>query len=231
MDNEITTCYTAEQVMAARRKVEQAMVDTLISRINAHMDDEDKTLVAFTPLVVEALAWQFADNVAFSVKYPVKCSETKTLSRELETAHGKYDKFMRCTLDVAHCKRIQRRKNEMIKQFEEHFLQLTMAVRNLVLQTYADRIETRTNAFMSICMLDLLDKLTEHVDTTIRQRTATNGYSVANPWIKTLRKLMLEFVGERRLTADFNVKIGINVLLQDVKTVKYLDPDEETLPA
>jgi hypothetical protein len=101
-----------------------------------------------------------------------------------------------------------------------NFLQLEMAIRNELMKVYADHINVRAKAYMSICMIDLLTLLNEDAKEMMREFT-DDGYNPVNPLLKSLRPIMDGFVGEMTIQQDLNIKVGIRTILQKVKTIHY----------
>ena len=90
---------------------------------------EENMMIAFVPLVIEHIAWMYADKVMKQCA-DLHISETKKLTRVVKQIREEYNSLLKKDLDVLHIRRIQVQTEEFCKLHQNDFTILWYCVKN-----------------------------------------------------------------------------------------------------
>jgi hypothetical protein len=236
----LTTRYTAEEIRAAEQRLKRKLGKTLplpstavetpetfkqlchfdAQRIQRNFTEAEQIQIGYMPLIISHLAWKHVDETLFWAKHP-QCDATKKLSRRVQKCKDGYEAFIRQDLDDLHYKSICWNTDKFYDAFLSDFKTLYNAAKVQVMKFYADRETMRTNAFISCLLIDAVKEQNRRIEQMLLQRLNYFEPIKTNPYMLVLQALMEAFVGEVKLKPDFNIKIGIDILFNNLSRIEF----------
>ena len=196
----------------------QQMID------NMTLDEQMK--VAFVPLVIEEIAWVYAEKAMVCAARD-KVEILKKLSRTLKLVRKKWIDELKRDLDYDHLKNVNVQVEKLLKELDYHFTMLYWSVNREFKRTTPEYPydELRTYAIISTLFIDMLSEYNLKVDELIAKRLRNDNFekSVVPPIIKALRDGMIAFAGVEG-KFDYNnsdVKLGMDIIGKKIDRIEF----------
>lgn len=156
-------------------------------RLTTEFSEKEQTFIAFIPLMVEALAWIYADKcVAYAAK--MRISETVKLTRTVRMLKQKRMSMVRKDLDERHQSKIETEADRFIKFCGDDFAIFYFTVNREYIKHCPDAAykELSTYALMGMCLIKILDRLNLRVFKLIKERIGKENAIIRDPIIDSL---------------------------------------------
>lgn len=178
--------------------------------------------IALVPLIVIEVAWHYAsivlDNAAI-----LKIEETKKLCRAMKFARKAYLVMCKKDLDYNHIKRLNIIKDDFIQKCASDLNVIWFSVSNELKKNYKtiEYIdEIRTNAYMSLLMMDVLDLHNKRMDKLIKEKMGhCNSYR--NPFLNAMREGMRAFAFPADISTKNNVVLSMAIMQKNLAKIDY----------
>ena len=205
---------TEEQFKQDVRESTRKMLDTFTW--------EENMMIAFVPLVIEHIAWMYADKVMKQCA-DLHISETKKLSRAVKLIREEYNTLLKKDLDVLHIRRIQVQTEEFCKLHQNDFTILWYCVKNQYRKQFPDDpyVEMRTDAFMSILMCKFIAEHNKRMDVLIATKIQKKTKSIQNPLILKLQACMDAYCGNDVIDKNEHIEAALRILQKNIAAINF----------
>lgn len=183
---------------------------------------EENMMIAFVPLVIEHIAWMYADNVMKQCA-DLHISETKKLTRVVKKIREEYNSLLKKDLDVLHIRRIQVQTEEFCKLHQNDFTILWYCVKNQYRKQFPDDpyAEMRTDAYISILMCKFIAEHNKRMDALIATKIQKKTKSIQNPLILKLQACMDAYCGNDVIDKNEHIEAALRILQKNVAAINF----------
>lgn len=183
---------------------------------------EENMMIAFVPLVIEHIAWMYADKVMKQCA-DLHISETKKLSRVVKQIREEYNSLLKKDLDVLHIRRIQVQTEEFCKLHQNDFTILWYCVKNQYRKQFPDDpyAEMRTDAYISILMCKFIAEHNKRMDALIATKIQKKTKSIQNPLILKLQACMDAYCGNDVIDKNEHIEAALRILQKNVAAINF----------
>ncbi len=183
---------------------------------------EENMMIAFVPLVIEHIAWMYADKVMKQCA-DLHISETKKLTRIVKQIREEYNSLLKKDLDVLHIRRIQVQTEEFCKLHQNDFTILWYCVKNQYRKQFPDDpyAEMRTDAYISILMCKFIAEHNKRMDALIATKIQKKTKSIQNPLILKLQACMDAYCGNDVIDKNEHIEAALRILQKNVAAINF----------
>ena len=178
--------------------------------------------IAFVPLIVTEVVWHYA-SIVLANAASLKIDETKKLSRAIKFARNSYLIMCKKDLDNKHLQRLENVKDDFIKKCANDLMVIWFNISNELKKKYKDIgyiDEIRTDAFMALLMIDVLDRHNKRMDGIIKEKMGhCNSYR--NPFLNALREGMNALVYPADISKENNVQLSMAIMQKNLDKIDY----------
>lgn len=177
--------------------------------------------IAFTPIILAELAWSFALK-AINGAAKERIDSTKKLCRSLRFVRETFLNEYKKDLDAPHLKRIFDSSENFIEQCSMDLMLLWFSVNNDIKKNYPDidYVDIRTNAYISLVVLDVLDEHNKRMDELIKSKVGRST-PYRNPLNEALRQGMEAFIYPISMERSQNVLNSMKIIHNNLARIKY----------
>lgn len=183
---------------------------------------EENMQIAFVPLIISYIAWQYADKV---VQYcrTNRLSEYKKLGREVRERKELYERMLGKDLDVKHRFQINSESERFAQECASDFFIFWLQVNQAIKTQHPDakHLPMLTDAAMCVVVCDFLREHNKRMDEFISTKMRAGG-SITNPNITALRELMLRYLGSNAPTSTTTIKQCAAIFRNNLRKIEFV---------
>lgn len=187
---------------------------------------EECMQIAFFPLVITELAWNFTFRVC-ELAGVEKIQETKKLSRAVKELRNSYVEYCRQDLDKKHFDHIVTETKKFTEECSKDFTILYFTCNNEIKKNFPDirYIDLRTYAYMALAMIDTLKEHNKRMDKKIAERLGKDSRvisSVLPKHIKALEDCLEAYMSPVSYVKIDHIKNSIAIILNKISTSEFV---------
>lgn len=177
--------------------------------------------IVFTPIIIAELAWHFALK-AVDGAAKKRIDSTKKLCRTMRFVRETFLNEYKKDLDAPHLKRIYDSSDLFIQQCSMDLMLLWFSVNNDIKKNYPslDYVDIRTDAYISLVVLDVLDEHNKRMDELITEKVGRSK-TITNPLNDALRKGMEAFIYPINMKRSQNVINSMKIIHKNLSKIKF----------
>lgn len=185
---------------------------------------KEQMSVSFLPLIIENLAWFYADKVLEQAARD-RIELLKKLGRAVKHVKQVYYEELKKDLNYRHLKTIESISRQFREKFDYHFTIFWFTCNREFKRTMPNYpyIDMRTDAIVALLMIRFLREHNRKMDGLIAQKLGHCEHSVMKPAIDKLENCMDAYAGEMG-KYDFqnkDITLCINILRNNLEKIEF----------